>query len=76
MFIVSTGKWQNPEIQRASNKVQEVSDLLRLLIELVEKVLDPAGIVWMDCLQELNLKKTENNNVKQRMRIGWYQAGL
>lgn len=51
-FIASTGEEQNPETQRNSNKVQDgcVSDLLCLLIEFVEKVLDPAGIVWMDCL--------------------------
>lgn len=54
------------EIQ--SKKVQDgcVSDLLCLLIELVEKVLDPAGIVWMDCPQDLNLHKPENNDVKRQ----------
>lgn len=64
---------QNPETQRNGNKVQErcVSDLLRLLVVLVEKFPDPAGVVWMDRLQVLNLHKPENNdkNLEHRMSI-------
>lgn len=73
------------KIQRNSDKGQDrcVSDLLCLLIELVEKVLDPAGIVWMDRLQVLNLHKPENKDVNRqrtknenRMISGWIETTL
>lgn len=66
-----TGEQPGPEIQRNSNKVQDgcVSDLLCLLVELVEKLLDPAGVVWMDRLQVLNLHKAENNDLTRHRRV-------
>lgn len=69
------GRWngcqQHKSETQRNNKVQEacVADLFCLLVVLVEKVLHPACIVWMDCLQFLNLHKPEsrmnyNNNIK------------
>lgn len=65
-------RWNDTgEIQRNSNKEHDgcVSDLLCLLVELVEKFLDPAGVVWMDRLQVLNLHKPENNDGTRYRRV-------